>query len=79
MGEMGLFIVCGFVLDVLQPLPNRCTQQNSRHISKSIIKLMQRPCWKSDIHLFSYGFRKCMFVDFLTVYTSSPSCAHYWV
>ena len=35
-------------------------------LSKSIMKLIQKPHWKSDLPLFSYGYRKCMFVDFLT-------------
>ena len=29
--------------------------------------------------LFSYGYQKCMFVDFLIGYIGPPNCVHYWV
>ena len=36
------------------------------------IGLISRPPW------FSYGYRKCMFVDFLAKYISPPNWVHYW-
>jgi len=33
---------------------------------------------KSDLPLFSYGYRKCMFVGFLARRVGPLSCVHYW-
>ena len=38
---------------------------------------LQEPDWKSELPRFSYGYRKCMFVDFLIGYKGSPNCVHY--
>ena len=29
------------------------------------MKHMQKPYWKLDLPLFTYGYHKCIFVDFL--------------
>ena len=43
------------------------------------MKHMQKPDWKLDLPLFSYGYRKCKIVDFLTKYIGPPIRIHYWV
>jgi hypothetical protein len=53
------------IFQVLQLQPNRFTQQNSCCISKPAMKHLQKPDWKSDLPKFSYGYHKCVFVDFL--------------
>ena len=58
-----------FLSHVLNLLPVRFTQQNSRCIRKSAMKHMEKPDRKSDFPCFSYGYQKCMFVDFSTAYT----------
>ena len=65
--------VIWFVFHVLQLLPIRL-HKNLCCISKSKI-----PDWKLDLPLFSCGYRKCMFVDFLIESIDPSSCVHYWV
>ena len=66
-----------FVFHVPQLLPVRFTQQYSSYIIKSTMKRLQKPDWKSVLLLSSYGYRKCMFVDFLIGYIGPPNCVHY--
>jgi len=46
-------------------------RRNSCCISKSTMRRLQKPDWTSDLLLFSYGYRKCMLVEFVTVYIGS--------
>ena len=34
--------------------------------------------WKSYLHLFSYSYQKCVFVDFLIEYKGSLSSVEQW-
>ena len=61
-----------FVLHLL--LIRLITQQNLRCICISTRKHLQQSDWKSDLPLFSYGYRKSLFVDI-----GPPNCVHYWV
>ena len=42
-----------------------------------MMKHMQKSDKKSDLPWFSYGYRKCMVVDFLVGYKSLAKSAHY--
>ena len=71
--------VCGYHLvlfRVLQLLPIKFTQW---YISKSTMEHLQKLDWKSYLPLFSYGYRKCMFFDFLPRYIGPPKCVNCWV
>ena len=37
-----------------------------------MMKHLEKPGWKSNVPWFSYGYRKCMFVNFLTEYIDPP-------
>ena len=63
---------------VLQIPLIRSTQQNSRCISKSTMKHLQKSDWNYDFFLFSYGYRKYMFVDFLIGYIGLPITLPSW-
>jgi hypothetical protein len=41
-----------------------------------MMKHLQKLDWKSDLSYLSYGYWKCMFVDFLTTYINSPHYVH---
>ena len=69
--------VIWFVLHVLQLLPVRFTQQYLCCTNKSMLKHLQKLDWKPVLPLSSYGYRKCMFVDFIIGYISPPDCVHY--
>ena len=68
--------VTWFFLHVLCLLPIRCRQQSLCCIDNSMMKHMQKPDRKSNLPLFSYGYRKCMFVDFfIWIHNSSQLCS----
>ena len=48
-------------------IPNLCYIGKSRNDEAST---------KSDFPMFSYGYGKCVFVDFLIEYACPPNCAH---
>ena len=69
----GCYSVCFLLLHVLQLLPPiTFTQRNLCGISEST--MTRQP--KSDLPLSSYGYRKCMFVDFFTKYVGFSTCLH---
>ena len=39
----------------------------------------EKPDWKLDFPLFTYGYWMCMFVDSLSEYICPPNCVHYWM
>lgn len=51
------------------------------HINKTMTTHQKKLDKKSDSHLFSYGYQKCMFVGSLIEYLDSPKRVHYslWV
>jgi hypothetical protein len=52
------------------------TQRNLCCIRKPTMKLQQTSYWKLDLSQFSYGYWKCMFVDFLNwMHVSSQLCS----
>ena len=77
-GQVSGTWVCFFVCFVFS---NFCwldsTQQDLFCVNKSPMKHIQKTDWKSDVPWFSYGYRKCMFVDFLLdmIHRSSQSCS----
>ena len=40
------------------------------------MKYLQNPNYKMDMPLSSYGYRKCMFVEFLITYVGPPNYVH---
>ena len=67
-----MWVLFGSHFHVLQLLPIRFTQQVSCCISKSTMKRLQKPNWKSDIPLFSYD-RKHIVIGFLINWVHSSS------
>ena len=60
------------------PFSTELDLHNKTHVCtcKFTMKHMRKPDWKSDLPLFSYGNRKCMFVDFLIGNIGPPNCVH---
>ena len=69
--------VIWFDFHVLQFLPIRFPQQHWCCISKSMIKHLHKPDWKSGLLWFRYGYWKCMLVDFSTMYIGPFDCVRY--
>ena len=70
--------VMSFVLHVFQLLPIRFTQENLCGISKFIYSETSVTAkLKIKLALISYGYWKCMFVDFLIRCIGPPNCVHY--
>ena len=67
------------VYHVVRLLSIGFTQQSLCRFSKSTMKHLQKPDWKSDLVLIWYGYHKCMFVDFLIGYMGSSKWVHYWM
>ena len=63
-----MWVLLNWFFMFLQLLPIRSPQRNFRLHYKSMLKHRQ----KSDLPRFSYGYRKCMFVDFLIEYMDPP-------
>ena len=63
--------------NVLLLLPIRFTQENACCIRKSTMKHMQKPDRKSNLSYFTFGYQKCVFVDFLTRHICALNCVHY--
>ena len=57
--------VIWFMFHVLQHMPIQLTHDTTPD-RDSTMKRMQKSDWKSDLRLFSYAYRKCMFVHFLS-------------
>ena len=71
--------VVWLILHVVQLPLSRFTLLILCYVGKFMMKHMQKSDWKSGIPLFSYGYRKCTFVDFSAGYMGLPNCVHCWV
>ena len=57
---------------------NRLGLHNKIHVALPM-EILQDPHWKSDLPLFSYGYHRCIFVDFLIGYMDPLDYVQYWV
>ena len=72
-------VIWCFLFHVLQLLPIRFTQQMVCCTNKPTMKHLQEPDWESYLPWFSYGYRKCMFAYFLTMYIDPPNYVRNWM